>query len=556
MDDRERLASLTAPGGAFPLVRRSVGGVTVEVFDRGPRTLREAFLATRRHGDREAIVYRDDRYTYADQWAIVVTLAHRLRDKLGVVKGDRVAIAMRNYPEFAFAFWAAQLLGAVAVPLNAWLKAAEMTELVRETAPKVLFADRERVDQLRGVEGVGALVGVRCSEAPLDYTDLLDLDHALDTPPDCDVEPDDLATILFTSGTTGRPKGAPGTHLNHAASLLNKLIRAVSPPDRPGGEPLPPTPSVKLLTFPFFHIAGINNLYSNAYSGHRTVLMYKWDAREALRLVEVERVGEMSGPPFVVQTFLAAAATSERDLSSLRSLGMGGAPAPKALIQEIHEIFGGRVSPRTGYGLTETTSGVFAISGADFVARPDSVGRPLPTVEVRIEDGTGRPVPAGAEGEVALRGPQVVAGYCRTPSQDNFVDGWFRTGDLGRLDPDGYLYLVGRLKDVVIRGGENINCAEVEACLATHPDVVEAVVFGLPHPTLGEELAAIVRLLPASTTDAATLRAYAAERLAAFKVPAKLAISPTPIPRTPSGKIIKRHVAAAMDFDKLLAGTV
>ncbi|WP_269476439.1 AMP-binding protein [Phytohabitans suffuscus] len=153
MDDRERLASLTAPGGAFPLVRRSVGGVTVEVFDRGPRTLREAFLATRRHGDREAIVYRDDRYTYADQWAIVVTLAHRLRDKLGVVKGDRVAIAMRNYPEFAFAFWAAQLLGAVAVPLNAWLKAAEMTELVRETAPKVLFADRERVDQLRGVEG-------------------------------------------------------------------------------------------------------------------------------------------------------------------------------------------------------------------------------------------------------------------------------------------------------------------------------------------------------------------------------------------------------------------
>ncbi|WP_269476438.1 class I adenylate-forming enzyme family protein [Phytohabitans suffuscus] len=362
--------------------------------------------------------------------------------------------------------------------------------------------------------------------------------------------------MLFTSGTTGRPKGAPGTHLNHAASLLNKLIRAVSPPDRPGGEPLPPTPSVKLLTFPFFHIAGINNLYSNAYSGHRTVLMYKWDAREALRLVEVERVGEMSGPPFVVQTFLAAAATSERDLSSLRSLGMGGAPAPKALIQEIHEIFGGRVSPRTGYGLTETTSGVFAISGADFVARPDSVGRPLPTVEVRIEDGTGRPVPAGAEGEVALRGPQVVAGYCRTPSQDNFVDGWFRTGDLGRLDPDGYLYLVGRLKDVVIRGGENINCAEVEACLATHPDVVEAVVFGLPHPTLGEELAAIVRLLPASTTDAATLRAYAAERLAAFKVPAKLAISPTPIPRTPSGKIIKRHVAAAMDFDKLLAGTV
>jgi acyl-CoA synthetase (AMP-forming)/AMP-acid ligase II len=571
LDDNERLRLLTAPGAAFPLRDRIVAGRSVAAFDRDPRTLRDAFAATAGYGDRLAVGYQDEYWTYDGLWAEMTRLAAALSTEFGIGQGDRVGIAMRNYPEFIFAFGATQLLGAVAVPYNAWLNGRELADLVTEAAPKVLLADSERIRlalEFGLAEGPGGtpLVGVRCPRLPAGVTDYA----ALTGPrplspapvPEAAVTPDDVATILFTSGTTGRPKAARHTHLNHSASLLNKLIRAVGVEVPADGGPVvvsPAPPSVKLVTFPFFHIAGLNTLYNTLYAGQTLILMYKWDAAEAVRLVETERVNELSGPPFVVQTFLAAARESGRDLSSLRSLGMGGAAAPADVIGEARAVLGDGVIPRTGYGMTETTSGVVAISGADFVQRPASVGRPLPTAEVAIMDADGHFAPAGTEGEVVVRGPQVITGYAvpglsgdGVRTDENFADGWFRTGDIGLIDADGFVYLRGRLKDIVIRGGENISCAEVEGVLGTHPAVVEAVALGAPHATLGEEIVAVAHVRPGAEITADDLRRYAAERLAPFKVPARIALIGTHLPRTASGKIVKRQLAEQLDIGWLL----
>ena len=563
LDEKRRLELLTSPGGAFPLRDRAVGGRTLQVFDRDPRTLRDAFIATEAYGDRPAIGYRDEHWTYRDLWAEMTQLAHALRSEFGIANGDRVGIAMRNYPEFVFIFGAIQLLGAVAVPFNAWLKGKELANQVAEAGPKVLFADGERIRLVREFDLDGTagttLVGVRCSETVHGVTGYAGLIErgtlTAATVPPATVTPDDLSTILFTSGTTGRPKAAMHTHLNHSASLLNKLIRAVRVEVPEDGGPVrvsPAPPSVKLVTFPFFHIAGLNTLYNTLYAGQTLILMYKWDAEEAVRLVEAEKVNELSGPPFMVSTFLAAARTSDRDLSSLRSLGMGGAAAPADVIDQARGILGESVIPRTGYGMTETTSGVVAISGADFAKRPASVGRPLPTAEVAIMDPAGQIVGTDVEGEVVVRGPQVISGYAGTGSDENFTDGWFRTGDVGRIDAEGFIYLQGRIKDIVIRGGENISCAEVESCLATHPDVVEAVALGAPHPTRGEELVAIVHVRGDTTVSAEDLRRYAADRLAAFKVPARIALIHGSLPRTASGKIVKRQLSEQLDLAWLL----
>jgi long-chain acyl-CoA synthetase len=540
---KRTMTELTAPGGSFPLVTRTVNGVDLQVFDRDPRTLRDAFLATRAHGDRTAVVFRDERYSFARQWDIVVAFAHRLRSDFQVRHGDRVAIAMRNYPEWIFSFWAIQLIGATAVPLNAWLTPPELAALLADSEPTLVIADQDRIDRVRVAQSVASLtkvpiIGVRTSGGSAGVTAYADLVQATEgaEPPDCAVSPDDTATILYTSGTTGRPKGAIGTHLNHAASLLNKLIRAELGGAARG--------STKLVTYPFFHIAGINTMYSASYSGHLMVLMYKWDIEEALNLIERERVTEMSGAPFVIRTFIEAAVTSGRDLSSLNSIGLGGSAAPAQLISDVYRYFDGQVSPRTGYGLTETTSGVVAIGGKDYVQRPDSVGTLLPTVEVRVVDG-GIPVPDGELGEIIFKGPQVVAGYWNSPAATaaNFRDGWFHTGDIGRIGPDGYVYVVGRMKDIVIRGGENISCGEVEACLGNHSDVVEVAAFGVPHPALGEELGVVVCLTPASAAGADELRAFVAQRLAAFKIPAHVYLSRHPLPRTATGKVIKQGLA-------------
>lgn len=521
-----------------------------------PRSLRDVFVGTAGHGQAIALVYRDERITYAELWRRSVSLAHALR-AAKVDAGDRVAIAMRNYPEWPVAFWATQLIGAVAVPLNAWMTAPELASVVTEAEPVAVVADEERLALLPepAYAGIRLAIAVRSTGSVPGAVSLesFTAPHATAAePPDAAPGPQDIATIIFTSGTTGRPKGVLGSHWNHVVGLLGKLARAPRPSEGSGGTLADVT---KLVTFPFFHVAGLNTMLTAAIAGQKAVLMHKWDAQEALRLIEEEHVAEMAGAPFVIRTLLDAAATTERDLSSLVSVGTGGSSTPANVIERIDAVFGGRVSPRTGYGMTETTTGVAAIWGADLLAHPTSSGRPLPTAQIAILGDDGRPVPTGAVGEIAVRGPQVSPGYFRDEGSARAEDDYFRTKDLGRFDEDGFLYVVGRMKDIVVRGSENINCAEVEATLHSHPDVLEAAVFGIPHPSLGEELCAIVRPQDGRELDVDQLKSFVAGRLAGFKVPSRIAVVPAPIPRTPTGKVVKAGLVEATGLEEYFRPT-
>jgi long-chain acyl-CoA synthetase len=547
---------LTASDGPYPLTESSVDGRRLTVFNRSPFTLAEAFLATRDYGDAEALVYRDERYTYAQQWSLVMRLARELGERYGLVKGDRVVVSMRNFPEWSFVLWAVELLGGVVVPLNAWLTGSELATLIADSKPVVIVADQERIDRLaeypEAFAGARGVLQARGDLRPA-VTDLAEL--LADGLDDSDIEPaaiapDETATILYTSGTTGMAKGVIGTHRNHVSTILVMRLRAQAIRQRRAAAGISEraTPiGTTLVTNPMFHIAAFTALTSNIFAGRRVVLMYKWDAREAMRVIEHEQVSELSGPPLVVRELVDLAAEGGHDTSSLVALVNGAALAPPQLIRDIGTVFEGRVSPGTGYGSTETTGVVVTITGQTYLDRPTSVGQPLPTVEIRVRDEKGELVGRNGLGELEIRGPQVAPGYYGNPeaTSESFQDGWYCTGDRVRLDDDGFVHIVGRLKDIVIRGGENVYCPEVESALEGHPEVVEAAIIGLPHPMFGEQVAAVVRLKPGATADEPQLIAYVAQHLAPFKVPATITFTQEPLPRTATGKVVKADLKAA-----------
>lgn len=553
VEQQRLIEQLTQADGPFPLIEREWNGSTVRAYDRPPRTLRDVFLATRAFADREAVLYQDERWTYAQQWSYAVRLAHGLRERYDVQPGARIAIACRNFPEWVFVFWAVQLLGAAAVPLNAWFTGAELERLLYQSDPALIFADAERLERLSGSTAVQSspVIGIRAEGlgAATAIEDIIQ-DRDENEPPDIALGADDIATILFTSGTTGTPKAVAGTHLNHVSALLNRHLRLVAGRVSAGQDIASAighrSGEVKLTAYPLFHVAGISTMYAATYNGHALALMRKWETTEAIRIIAAEKVSELSGPPLAVQNIVDAAAGHAGDLAGLKTLGCGGASAPAKLMGQIHKAFGGQVTPRTAYGMTETTSGIIALAGQELIDNPDSIGRPSPTIDLRTIDETGRDVPAGSPGELAIRGPQVFSGYVgdEKATQASFVNGWFRTGDTATIDESGLVRIVGRSKDIVIRGGENIHCAEVEACLSEHPDILEAAAFGIPHPTFGEELTMMARARKGSVADPQGLRRFMAERLAAFKVPVRIVLTDTPLPRTASGKIVKRNLAS------------
>jgi steroid-24-oyl-CoA synthetase len=550
---------LTSAGGPFGIVEQIVHGVPMRVYAGPPRTLRDVLASTAQFGDNPFLVYSDERWTFAEHLRIVAGVARHFGEALGVVKGDRVAIAMRNYPEWAMAFWACQALGAVTVPLNAWWTGPELAYALRDSGAKVLVADEERAERIRpelGDLAVAAVVAVRTggpvTGAPgpemVRWEDMLAAGDAGTQLPETDIDADDDATILYTSGTTGAPKGAIGTHRNHCTNFLNTMLGGavgLALAAESGTAPAAPPPLCALQTFPFFHIAGLTGLYCYTGFGGKLVLMYKWDTEEAVRLIETERVTAAAMVPALVRRLLESPGLASRELSSLAGIASGGAPVPPDLITRIESDFNRKVSPANGYGLTETTSAVIANVGETYFEHPDSVGKPVPGTDVRIVDpGGGLDARAGDIGELWVRGPNVVRGYWNRPAETSeaFTDGWFHTGDLGYIDADGYVYVVDRLKDVVIRGGENVYCAEVENVLFQHPAVFDAAVIGLPDPVLGEEVAAVIQPRPGTGADADDIRAFAAARLAAFKVPARVVLRDEPLPRNAVGKVLKREL--------------
>ncbi|GGU32860.1 class I adenylate-forming enzyme family protein [Streptomyces lavendofoliae] len=531
-------AVLTAPGAPFAVVTAGDGR---PVYAAGPRTLREFAEVTWAFGEQPFLVAEDRTYTYGEFFAAACVLARRFTDVYGLRPGDRAVVAMRNHPEWQVAFWAAQLAGLVAVPLNAWWTGDEFTYALDDCRPRVLLVDGERVERVRAWaarERVAVLTFHGDAGQGFErYEDLPAPDPALG-PPDVEVRPEDDATIIYTSGTTGRPKGAVATHLAQAGAAMNPrfhaAVAALERGEVPGTGPAP----VSLTTFPFFHVAAFTSFYSVMAAGGTLVLMRKWDAAKALELIHRHGVTHYAGVPTTALQLLDAA--GDGGLGPLTHLNTGGAAAPPGLVARCPR----GVEPRNGYGLTETSGGVLAHFGASYRRFPGSVGRPTPVTEVRIAAPDGRALPDGEVGELWLRGQSLVRGYWGDPEATAAAftpDGWFRTGDLATVR-EGRVSVVDRLKDMVIRGGENVYCVEVEAVLYDHPDVTDAAVLGVPHPELGEEVAAVVRLRRGATADAEDLRAHVARSLAAFKVPAHVLVQDAPLPRNATGKVLKRDL--------------
>ncbi|MET9434668.1 class I adenylate-forming enzyme family protein [Streptomyces sp. NPDC006551] len=533
---RDVAARLAADGAPF--------AVEEGVYVDGPRTLREFVEVTWAYGDRPFLVSEGGTVSYREFFDAACGLARRFVDDHGLRPGDRAVVAMRNHPEWQIAFWAAQLAGLIAVPLNAWWTEEEFAYALDDCAPGILLVDGERVGRVErwarkhGVPGI-----VFHGEAAEGFQAYVpDTDPHLG-PPLVDVLPEHDATIVYTSGTTGRPKGAVATHLAQAGAAMNPRYFAAASALTRGTIPGQGAAPVSLTTFPFFHVAAFTSLFSVMAAGGSLVLMRKWDAARALELIREHRVTHYAGVPTTALQLLDLAERTDDPLESLTMLNTGGAAAPPEIVARIAARYGERVEPRNGYGLTETCGGVLANFGAEYRAYPRSVGRPAPAVEVRID----RPDADGV-GELQLRGQSVFRGYWRDEeaTRNAFTeDGWFRTGDLAHLR-EGRVTVVDRLKDMVIRGGENVYCVEVEAVLHDHPDVVDAAVLGVPHPALGEEVAAVVRLRTGASVTTDELRAHVGASLAAFKVPAHIVVRDTALPRNAAGKILKRELRATM----------
>jgi long-chain acyl-CoA synthetase len=365
--------------------------------------------------------------------------------------------------------------------------------------------------------------------------------------PDPSLSPEDDATLLYTSGTTGNPKGALGTHRNLGIGAVAPVFSAARNFVR-RGEPLPtPDPAIQkstLLAVPFFHVTGSHAVLAPAiYTGAKLVLMYRWDAERAMQLIERERINGAGGVPTIAWQLIEHPARAQYDLSSLESIAYGGAPAASELVRRIGEVFP-KAAPGLGWGMTETSSTFSSHSAEDYEHRPTSSGPALPVCEMKIVDDSGRTLPPDTVGELWAYGPNIVKGYWNKPqaTADTFVDGWVKTGDLASIDSEGFLYIIDRKKDMLIRGGENIYCIEVEEVLYQHPAIMDAAIVGIPHRTLGEEPGAVVTFKPGCSATVEELRGFVGQRLAAFKVPVDVIVHAETLPRNANGKIIKREL--------------
>ena len=554
----EAVAQVTAPGQRFETGTVEVRGVSTTVFVNGPASLRQVFDTARTRGDATFLVYEDERWSFDEVMRQVDALGALLAGAYGVGKGDRVAIGMRNHPEWVVAFAAVTSIGAISVSLNAWWTEDELGWALDDCGATVLIADRERIERTRdAAAALGVrLLGVRLGDDPsgeLAGVDRWDEVLPLGAPlPDAAIAPDDDATILYTSGTTGRPKGAVSTHRAVTQALMGYGCRAAVDRLRRGADAPPAaTAPAFILIVPLFHVTGSIPVMLGCFaSGLKLVIMYKWDPERAFELIERERVTNFVGVPTQSWDLLQSPRFAEFDTSSLVSVGGGGAPAPPELVRKVSSSFA-RASPTIGYGMTETNAYGPQNGGADYLTHPTSTGRATPILEVEIRDDAGEPLPVGERGEIWFKGPNLIRGYWNRPdaTAETIVDGWLRTGDIGRIDDEGFVYVEDRAKDMVLRGGENVYCAEVEAAIYEHPAVHEAAVFGVPHERLGEEVAAVVVPLSGATVSADDLRHHVAARLAPYKVPSRIAVWDDPLPRNPAGKVLKRDLRAGFDGD-------
>ncbi len=542
---------LTGPGAPYELTTAKIDGVEYRLFKNAPDNLRSHLEPARAHAEKEFILYEGERWTFQDTFDQADRIAHQLVRRHGIQKGDRVAIAMRNYPEWMTAFLGIVNIGAVAAPINSWGEARDLEFAVRDAGAKLIFCDERRFQLLAphlAELDVHAVVA-RPSE-PVEHERAETLESFLqDAPaelPEVDIGPEDLAMIFYTSGTTGQPKGVASTQRQVIQATLafdfSATSSAIANPEAIAammGSGLQPT---ALLVVPLFHCSGLYPSFLGALrGGRRLAIPYRWDADRVLDLIEAEKITTFGGVPSMVLELLQHPRFDEVDTSSLKALGGGGAPQPpllgKLIAEKVPDNFAG-----TGYGLTETNATGSSSTGAAYTADPRSAGLLQPICEIRTCDEDGELLPPGETGELWLKSVANAKGYWHRPEADAeyFQEGWFRTGDIGYLNEEGFLYVVDRAKDVVIRGGENIASADVESILYEHPAIAEVAAFGLPHDILGEELAVAIRLKEGQRIEPAEVQAFVAERTAKFKVPSKVFLRSEPLPKNATGKLMKR----------------
>ncbi|HJW42187.1 MAG TPA: class I adenylate-forming enzyme family protein [Rhizomicrobium sp.] len=564
MSIKDATAALTAPGARFEMETIPIRGIPTRVWKNCPPTNKEVFLAGRMYGDREFLIYEDDRCSYETFARATLKLAAQLQ-KDGVKKGDRVAIIMRNLPEWVVAFYAAELAGAIVTPLNAWWTGPELEYGLVDSGTKIAFVDSERLERINEhLVNCPALTKIYVSR----YAD--DLPHTIVSRledvigrvndwgrlppgemPKVELQAEDDATILYTSGTTGRPKGALGTQRNMTSNIMaagfsatrSFLRRGEAPPVFVN--PLDAPQRSTLLSVPFFHATGcFAVLGPTVVSGGKIVLMRRFDAEKAMQLIEKEKINSAGGVPTIAWQILEHPNRHKYDLSSLEAMAYGGAPSAPELVKQIKTNWP-KSAAGNGWGMTETSATCTTHSGEDYENRPTSCGPPVAVCDLKIMDIEGtHELAIGEVGELWARGPNIVKAYWNKPeaTAQTFVDGWVRTGDLARLDEEGFCFIIDRAKDMLIRGGENIYCIEVENVLYDHPAVMDAALVAVPHKQLGEEPGAVVHLKPGMHTTEEELRQFVAGKLAAFKVPVKVVFWPETLPRNANGKILKTEL--------------
>ena len=546
----DAFARITAVGEPYELVDREDIRGPVQTFVNAPTSLRQVYEDAA--SDVEFVVAENQRWTFAEFWNDAATIGHLLVHDLGVRKGDRVAISMRNYPEWMLAFAAATSVGAIAVAMNSLWNADEMAYGLTDSGAKVLFADAERLALVElmaePIEGL-QVVAVRHTGSPAADVELaVRMAEIGSVPmPEVDIAPTDSALILYTSGSTGHPKGVLSNHHNVIVALMAWEVEYGALTERPGNVVAPKEGSglvpASLLGIPLFHVLGLHAVFLASFRGQRKlVAMYKWDASVAAELIERERIVTFTGPPAVSGDLVRVAQSEGRDLSSLLSVGGGGAARPPEQVGQIDDTFE-KALPNTGWGMTETNAIGTIIFGAEYSERPLSSGPALCVIDLRVVDDNGNELQSGERGELQVRGPSMFREYWNKPeaTADSFAeDGWFKTGDVAYIDTDGHLFIVDRIKDLIIRGGENIGCGGVEAALSSHPKVIEAAVYSVPDDRLGEEVGTTMYVT--EDFDETELREYLVDHLAKYEIPRYVTTMTEPLPRTGSGKLLKRQL--------------
>jgi long-chain acyl-CoA synthetase len=539
------VAQLTGSGEAFELVPGKVFGRDCLRFKNAPATLRTLFAEAR--SEAPFIVYQDERMDFAETYAAAARVATVLVQDYGIEPGDRVAISMRNYPEWILSFMAVTSIGGIAVAMNALWRPDEMAFGLADSGAKVLIADQERLDRFAAIDSPLDVRVIAVRPEKTQHPNLADLVAAyadVTEMPDQQPGPEDDATLMYTSGSTGNPKGVASCHVNIVSALMSWELdqtTAIAMLDEP--PPEPEHPPATLLAVPLFHATGSLAVYLASYRHQRKLVsMYKWDPSEAARLIEQEHVTGFIAPAAMTGDLIIEANHSDRDLSSLLSVGGGGAPRAPDQVRNIEQSFA-KAMPGTGWGMTETNAIGTSIGGQDYLDRPASSGRCSAVLELQIVDDDGNECPTLTAGELLVRGTSIFRGYWNRPdaNAETFVNGdWMRTGDVAYLDEEGFLFIVDRIKDLVIRGGENIGCGEVEAALLEHPLVYEASVYAVPDERLGEEVG--TTLYTERELSDGELNEFLSERLAKFKIPTYVWQQQQPLPRTASGKILKREL--------------